>query len=581
MLVGLDAEIHAVRRVLNQPRDGDKRLSLTGVRGASSPEDAATYVPTSGFLPIEVNLRTGSIDRLVELLAGETLYGPNPMAAVRELVQNARDAVMLKAEVAASEAELATLTIPIRLSLNTKNNPPVLEVLDHGIGMSRKVITDFLITLASDYWGTQFASDFPQAAEKGFKSAGKFGIGFLSIFMLGDEITVETNRAGGERFRLSVRGVGRRGELRRLPSPAGSGTSIRINLKPSALEGITPLEKLAAIYAPTLPHSLVVEINGERHNFPVRWLNNMEVENFLAWIADAIDTMQSRNLPNSPYPNRRRDLAAPFEDFLRFSFRHHLRERPKKSPWSLAWPEYRNGNTRLVASFYGISLLCLRGLAIQPVATPGFNGVIELDSAALEVSRNRTVNTDLTNVLDAARQSVSPQITQNLNELGKSGFVVEKMEFLATCVRLYGAAVLLNSEIRWISQITAPGNVAVISCSELLTSLSTYNSVFITFNTGPWTAMRQWETSEPAPSDNEISILINGKGQLTPSYRPTDQGRNAGNLERIWKECMSSPLFATLLGIVAQAWQVSPEQLMTQNGWIHERDEVRGRFNRP
>ena len=38
---------------------------------------------------------------------------------------------------------------------------------------------------------------------KGFKSAGKFGIGFLSVFMLGDEVNVESNRTGEERYRLS------------------------------------------------------------------------------------------------------------------------------------------------------------------------------------------------------------------------------------------------------------------------------------------------------------------------------------------------------------------------------------------
>ena len=94
MLSGLDAEIRAVRRMLDQRRDDQKTISLSGVRGAASPELTARLIPTSGFLPIEVNLRTGSIDRLVELLAGETLYGPNPMAAVRELVQNARDAAL-------------------------------------------------------------------------------------------------------------------------------------------------------------------------------------------------------------------------------------------------------------------------------------------------------------------------------------------------------------------------------------------------------------------------------------------------------------------------------------------------------
>ena len=90
MLKGLDEEIRTVRRYLDRRASSQGRLSLQGVRGVTSPEEAAVFIPTSGFLPIEVNLRTGSIERLVQLLAGESLYGPDPMAAVRELIQNSR-----------------------------------------------------------------------------------------------------------------------------------------------------------------------------------------------------------------------------------------------------------------------------------------------------------------------------------------------------------------------------------------------------------------------------------------------------------------------------------------------------------
>ena len=142
MMSGLDAEIRGVTRILDQRHGNYKRLSLRGVRGATSPDDAAAFIPPLGFLPIEVNLRTGSIDKLVELLAGETLYGPNPMAAVRELIQNARDAVMLKSEVAVDPADRAALSLPITINLTTKGPAPLLQVIDYGIGMTKLVITD-------------------------------------------------------------------------------------------------------------------------------------------------------------------------------------------------------------------------------------------------------------------------------------------------------------------------------------------------------------------------------------------------------------------------------------------------------
>jgi Histidine kinase-, DNA gyrase B-, and HSP90-like ATPase len=237
MLTGLDQEIRSVKKMLDQRPAGLKRISLQGVRGVSAPEEAAKFIPTAGFLPIEVNLRAGSIERLVELLAGETLYGPNPMAAVRELIQNARDAVMLKGEVATSEAERAALCIPIRVRLDTKSDPPTLEIVDHGVGMTRRVMIDYLISIASDYWTSQFPVDFPAVAERGFKNAGRFGIGFLSVFMLGAELTVQSNRAGGERNQLSLRGVGRRGEVRQLPLRRGAARRSELSSEPLRWSG--------------------------------------------------------------------------------------------------------------------------------------------------------------------------------------------------------------------------------------------------------------------------------------------------------------------------------------------------------
>ncbi len=262
MLSGLDREISAVRRYLDHRPPSQGRLSLERVRGASSPQEAAIFIQTSGFAPIEVNIRAGSIDRLVKLLGGETLYGAEPMAAVRELIQNARDAVMLKGAVAENDFERASFALPIIVKLDTKE-PASLEVTDYGVGMSRRVMTDYLVSIASDYWTSeQFFTDFPSALDRGFKPAGKFGIGFVSVFMLGDQVQVESNRDGGERLRLTLRGVGRQGELRALAAPAGSGTSVKIRVNQEAVGRLKEFPELCKAFAPMLLHDLRVEVDG-------------------------------------------------------------------------------------------------------------------------------------------------------------------------------------------------------------------------------------------------------------------------------------------------------------------------------
>jgi hypothetical protein len=73
------------------------------------------------------------------------------------------------------------------------------------------------------------------------------------------------------------------------------------------------------------------------------------------------------------------------------------------------------------ASFDNISILCLRGLAVQTISTPGFIGIVELDSVSLEVSRNRTVGADVSNVLDNARKGTISPIINNLDLMGGEG----------------------------------------------------------------------------------------------------------------------------------------------------------------
>ena len=188
---------------------------------------------------MEVNIRAGSIDRLVEILGGETLYGPNPLVPVRELLQNAEDALALKRVLATTDIDTVSAEAPIRLGLRTVDRP-YLEIIDHGIGMSREIMQEYLVTIVSDFWNSElFHSDFPQAMDRGFRPAGSFGIGFVSIFMIASSVEVSSNRPGGERLLLCLRGLDRRGHLRLLDSAPGSGTTIKVWLRAESLESLT------------------------------------------------------------------------------------------------------------------------------------------------------------------------------------------------------------------------------------------------------------------------------------------------------------------------------------------------------
>lgn len=569
MLRGLDAEIQSVRRYLERREVSRARFSLEGVRGSESPEEASRYIPPLDFLPIEVNVRAGSLERLVQLLAGESLYGPDPMAAVRELIQNARDAVELKTALASSAADKALLALPIRIALDTKPTA-TLEVVDWGIGMTKTVMTDYLITLASDYWESQFHHDFPGVV--GFQPAGKFGIGFLSVFMLGQDVWVESNRASGARLALALNGVGRRGQLKEATSQPGSGSSIRVQLKDGVLEKLNPLLPKVKAYAPYLSHPLEVSVDGEKHVINPGWVNELSSPDFRRWVIETVQLLM-----------RSRDRVS--FDLERQLHRVYAlgrgTEKDMVSKWTIDWPEYRDRDSRFVASFEGVTILCLKGLTLQSVSTPGFVGIVNLDSVTPDASRRHALDADLTDVIERARDGMTRQVVANLDALSERSFVVHELGFLASCVKYYGRQVLLESSIRWISEIRLPGDVRSISCTDFSNLVRANDSVFVIYNTGPWTGMKNWAANRSSGKANEIAIVLDGNhdGVGSPGYVASEDER-IGSLSSLWPKCDEGLLFGTMLGIVAEAWQRNVRSLIDQDGWHHEGSSLWGRLER-
>lgn len=568
MLTGLDAEIRAVKRYLDRRPASQGRYSLQGVRGASSPEEAAAnYIRTSGFLPIEVNLRTGSIERLVELLAGETLYGPDPMAAVRELIQNASDALRLKGAVSVSDHERVSLTLPIKLRLRTSPDP-TLEIVDYGIGMTSRVMTNYLISIASDYWSSQFYTDFPRAKEQGFSPAGKFGIGFLSVFMLGDSVSVESNRVGNDRFRLSLRGVGRRGELIKQPPTGGSGTRVYICLRPQVVSLIKTLPDLVRIYAPMLQQVLEVDVDGVVTEIVPKWYESLTPDALREWVFSAVEKLQAGKSAEGNELHQIRNLI------------FHQRKGEIQTPWALSTPEYKTKDARLVACFDGTSVICLRGLAIQPIHTPGFSGLIQVDSVVPDVSRRHVISGSASEILSAARTEVRPQIIKNLDELGKNGLIIDSLKFLALCGHTYGEEVLRQTSARWINLLKMPGELELVDHTAFLERLAKASSLFIAFGTGPWTAMRKWATLERPPAGSELAVVLDDAGQPSPPYLTYNETR-AGSIADLWPKYAGSILFTTLIRTASQAWQVSTACLDSQPLFEHSSNTIWGRMKRP
>ncbi|MFB9350914.1 molecular chaperone HtpG [Streptomyces heliomycini] len=152
---------------------------------------------------------------------------------LRELVSNASDALdklrLAKLRDDALDADVSDLHI----ELETDKDARTLTVRDNGVGMSYDEVGQLIGTIANS--GTaQFLRELREAQEGAGTEGliGQFGVGFYSGFMVADEVTLLTRRAGeGQGTRWTSRGEGTY-TLERVDD-APQGTSVTLYLKPA------------------------------------------------------------------------------------------------------------------------------------------------------------------------------------------------------------------------------------------------------------------------------------------------------------------------------------------------------------
>lgn len=223
---------------------GKTGLAARGVAALESPEHLSRRIPTVGWEPVESNIHISDVAHLVRILGGEELYGDTAGVALRELLQNAGDAIRARRVVEDRPDDWGEITV----SLLEKQGDWWLEVQDTGVGMSRRVLTDVLLDFGRSYWTSDIVtSELPGLLGSGFAAVGRYGIGFFSVLMLGDEVKVVTRRLGAALEDSSVLifadGVRRRPLLRdaqddELLTDGGTKVSVRLRRHPLEPDGL-------------------------------------------------------------------------------------------------------------------------------------------------------------------------------------------------------------------------------------------------------------------------------------------------------------------------------------------------------
>lgn len=222
------------------------------------------------YLPAEVELRVGpkggphnpvyvyediefrlDQDEIQHILMGESLWG-NPQLCIRELLQNALDALHIrdlrlqlqkKGEEPAEPVDLLPEGEELRVILtwgrDDDSGQEYILVRDNGAGMTKEVITRYFTQIGKSFYRSP---DF-ERERRGMKESGLlatpisiFGIGILSCFIIGDRLQVRTRPGGANdddrrAYDITISGPGslfwlKKGTLEH------QGTEVKVFLKP-------------------------------------------------------------------------------------------------------------------------------------------------------------------------------------------------------------------------------------------------------------------------------------------------------------------------------------------------------------
>lgn len=167
-------------------------------RVKSNIDNAAKYVDDNhkNYFPEVLSVKADN-KKLFPLLI-KPLYGDLPQVGFREILQNSLDASNERYSQDV-DGDVDELDIPysINVEINFDNN--TFTIIDNGMGMTVDIIRNYFLKVGASYrtseqWKSKYLVDNSGSVPR----TGKFGIGMLAGFLIGDEVEVKTKHARDE-----------------------------------------------------------------------------------------------------------------------------------------------------------------------------------------------------------------------------------------------------------------------------------------------------------------------------------------------------------------------------------------------
>ncbi len=309
----------------------------------------------------------------------------HPEIFLRELISNASDALSKVRFGQLTEAEAEGEELKITITLDEKARSFVLE--DNGIGMSEEELIANLGTVASSgTLGFLEALKAEQSEEAGIDAnlIGQFGVGFYSVFMVTDEVTVETKSRDSEACRWRSSGE-------------GSYTIEKIDRERRGTKISFVLREAAAEFAEEYRVENIIRKYSNFVDFPI-YLDNKRVNSI-----SALWQQQKSELKEEEVHEFYKFISADFQeplDYLHLSLEGVVNFRallflPKEAPMDMLYRQgaLENHGPQLYVRKVMIQHECKE---LLPEYLRFIKGVVETEDLPLNVSREVVQNSPVT-----------------------------------------------------------------------------------------------------------------------------------------------------------------------------------------
>jgi hypothetical protein len=192
-------------------------------------------VKAQAFEPIEIRFDFDR-GRMFEIL-GDQIYQGDPCVFLRELLQNAIDAIATRRALQLRRPREGVLSGLIEFDVKHEDDGSCLvECRDNGIGMDEYVVRRYLAVAGKSFYRSEDFKRLGVAVDP----ISRFGIGILSCFMVADEIEITTHRDPHESpnarpLRLQIPSADRQWRVYRESMSCPIGTSVKVVVKGSKL----------------------------------------------------------------------------------------------------------------------------------------------------------------------------------------------------------------------------------------------------------------------------------------------------------------------------------------------------------